>query len=145
MAVRLGADEFAVLGPVGEGEKGVVELCRRVLDCMHASVLAGDHMLKISATLGAAVAPDDADTGEQLLRRADIALYRAKSECRGSYRLFDVSYEEVLHKRSAIERDLSQALAKEQLTSSTSHSTPPMANVSSASRRSSAGIIRSGA
>jgi diguanylate cyclase (GGDEF)-like protein len=116
IAVRLGADEFAVLGPVGEGEKGVVELCRRVLDCMHASVLAGDHMLNVSATLGVAVAPDDADTGEQLLRRADIALYRAKSECRGCYRLFDVSYEEMLHKRSAIERDLSQALAKEQLT-----------------------------
>ena len=116
MAVRLGADEFAVLAPVGEDEKSVVDLCRRVLDCMHASVLAGDHMLNVSATLGVAVAPDDADTGEQLLRRADIALYRAKSECRGSYRLFDVSYEEVLHKRSAIERDLSQALAKEQLT-----------------------------
>jgi diguanylate cyclase (GGDEF)-like protein len=116
IAVRLGADEFAVLSPVGEGEKGVVELCRRVLDCMHASVLAGDHTLNVSATLGVAVAPDDADEGEQLLRRADIALYRAKSECRGSYRLFDVSHEEVLHKRSAIERDLSQALAKDQLT-----------------------------
>ena len=116
MAVRLGADEFAVLAPVGEGEKSVVDLCRRVLDCMHGSVLAGDHMLNVSATLGVAVAPDDADTGEQLLRRADIALYRAKSECRGSYRLFDMSYEEVLHKRGAIERDLSQALAREQLT-----------------------------
>jgi diguanylate cyclase (GGDEF)-like protein len=115
MAVRLGADEFAVLGPVGEGEKGVIEICRRVLDCTHASVLAGDHMLNVSATLGVAVAPDDAETGEQLLRRADIALYRAKSECRGSYRLFDMSYEEVLHKRGAIERDLSQALAREQL------------------------------
>jgi diguanylate cyclase (GGDEF)-like protein len=115
MAVRLGADEFAVLAPVGEGEKSVVELCRRVLDCMHASVLAGDHLLNISATLGAAVAPDDAHEAEQLLRRADIALYRAKSECRGSYRLFDTSYEETLHKRSAIERDLSHALANEQL------------------------------
>jgi EAL domain-containing protein (putative c-di-GMP-specific phosphodiesterase class I) len=49
------------------------------------------------------------------MRRAEIALLRAKSECRGGYRRFDPSYEEVLHKRSAIERDLSRALANEEL------------------------------
>ena len=116
MAVRLGADEFAVLSPLKQGKESVVEICGRVLACMHASVLAGGQVLDIGATIGVAIAPDDADDGEQLLRRADIALYRAKAECRGGYRLFDMSYEEILHKRSAIERDLSQALAQEQLT-----------------------------
>ena len=115
VAVRLGADEFGLLAPVGEGEQSVGDLCRRVLDCLHGAVLAGDHLLNVSATLGVAVAPDDANEAEQLLRRADIALYRAKLECRGSYRLFDISYEEVLQKRNAIERDLSQALVKDQL------------------------------
>jgi diguanylate cyclase (GGDEF)-like protein len=115
MAVRLGADEFAVLAPVKQGSESVVEICRRVQDCMHASVLAGGQVLSVGATLGVAVAPDDALEAEQLLRRADIALYRAKAECRGGYRVFDMGYEEILHKRNAIERDLSQALAQEQL------------------------------
>jgi diguanylate cyclase (GGDEF)-like protein len=116
MAVRLGADEFAVLAQLKQGKDSVIEICGRVLACMHASVLAGGQVLEVGATIGVAIAPDDADDGEQLLRRADIALYRAKAECRGGYRLFDMSYEEILHKRSAIERDLSQALAQEQLT-----------------------------
>jgi EAL domain-containing protein (putative c-di-GMP-specific phosphodiesterase class I) len=61
------------------------------------------------------VAPDDAHDPEQLLRRADIALYRAKAEARGGYRLFDPGFEEVLHKRGAIERDLARALEKGEL------------------------------
>jgi predicted signal transduction protein with EAL and GGDEF domain len=82
---------------------------------MRAPVLASGQFLSVGATLGVAVAPDDAIDGEQLVRRADIALYRAKAESRGGFRMFDVNYEELLHKRSAIERDLSRALANQEL------------------------------
>jgi predicted signal transduction protein with EAL and GGDEF domain len=72
-------------------------------------------MLAVGATVGIAVAPDDAADGEQLTRRAEIALYRAKAESRGGYRLFNSSYEEALQRRSAIERELSRAIANEEL------------------------------
>jgi len=115
MAVRFGGDEFALLVPVGEGNDDVFSVCRRVSETMRAPVVAGGQFLSVSATIGVAVAPEDAHEGEQLMRRADIALYRAKAECRGGYRLFDPGFEEVLQKRSAIERDLSRALANEEL------------------------------
>ena len=115
MAVRFGGDEFALLVPVGAGKEDVFAICRHVSDTMRAPVIAGGQFLSVSATVGVAVAPEDASEAEQLMRRAEIALYRAKSESRGGYRLFDPSYEEVLQKRSAIERDLSRALANEEL------------------------------
>jgi diguanylate cyclase (GGDEF)-like protein len=115
MAVRFGGDEFALLVPVGHGNEEVTAICRRVSDCMRTPVLASGQFLSVGATLGVAVAPEDAVESEQLLRRADIALYRAKAESRGGFRMFDVGYEEVLHKRSAVERELSRALASDEL------------------------------
>lgn len=111
MAVRFGADEFALLVPVGKDDKEVQALCRRVIDAMRSPIIAGGQFLTVGTTSGAAIAPDDAVDAEQLLRRADIALYRAKAEQRGGYRLFDPAYEEALHRRSAIERDLKRAIA----------------------------------
>ncbi|MEX2128597.1 MAG: EAL domain-containing protein [Xanthobacteraceae bacterium] len=115
MAVRFGGDEFALLIPVGQSNEEVTAICRRVSECMRAPVVASGQFLSVGATLGVAVAPEDGYEAEQLLRRADIALYRAKAENRGGYRMFDIGYEEILHKRSAIERDLSRALASEEL------------------------------
>ncbi len=115
MTVRFGGDEFALLIPVGEDTEEISAICRRIAECMRIPILAGGHLLNIGVTIGVAVAPDDAHECEQLLRRADIALYRAKVEARGGYRLFDPGYEEVLHKRSSIERELSRALANDEL------------------------------
>jgi diguanylate cyclase (GGDEF)-like protein len=115
LAVRFGGDEFALLIPVASGNDEVSSICRHVSDTVRNPVIAGGQFLSVAATVGVAVAPEDASEAEQLMRRAEIALYRAKAESRGGYRLFDPSYEEMLHKRNAIERDLSRALANEEL------------------------------
>jgi diguanylate cyclase (GGDEF)-like protein len=115
VAVRFGGDEFAIVVPVGKNDEDVLALCRHVVESMRAPVHAGGQFLAVGATVGVAVAPDDADEAEQLMRRADIALYRAKADCRGNYRLFDPRYEEVLHRRSAIERDLQKAIGNDEL------------------------------
>jgi diguanylate cyclase (GGDEF)-like protein len=115
MAVRFGGDEFALLVPVDTGTDDLFTICHRVIDTVRTPVSAGGQFLSVGATIGAAIAPDDASEAEQLMRRAEIALYRAKGESRGGYRLFDVSYEEILHKRSAIERELQRALTHEEL------------------------------
>jgi predicted signal transduction protein with EAL and GGDEF domain len=115
MAVRFGGDEFALLIPTGVGTDDIFTICHRASDAVRTPVSAGGQFLSVSATIGVAISPDDASEAEQLVRRAEIALYRAKAESRGGYRMFDVSYEEVLHKRSAIERELQRAIANEEL------------------------------
>jgi diguanylate cyclase (GGDEF)-like protein len=115
MVVRFGGDEFALLVSVGEGNEEISVLCHNVTECMRMPVSAGGQLLHIGVTTGVAVAPDDAHEAEQLVRRADIALYCAKAEARGAHRLFEPGYEEVLHKRSNTERELSRALANDEL------------------------------
>lgn len=115
LTVRFGGDEFVLLMPVSADNDEVFAICHRVSDAVRAHVAAGEQVLNVSATVGVAVAPEDGTDAEQLMRRAEIALYRAKTEARGGYRLFDPSYEEVLHKRSAIERELQRALTNEEL------------------------------
>jgi diguanylate cyclase (GGDEF)-like protein len=115
LTVRFGGDEFALLMPVSADNDEVFAICHRVSDAVRTHVAAGEQFLNVSATVGVAVAPEDGTDAEQLMRRAEIALYRAKDEARGGYRVFDPSYEEVLHKRSAIERELQRALTNEEL------------------------------
>jgi diguanylate cyclase (GGDEF)-like protein len=115
MAVRFGGDEFALLMPVGPGNDDLFAIGRRICDVMRAPAAAGGQMLAVSATVGVAVAPEDATEAEQLMRRAEIALYRAKAESRNGYRLFNPSYEEALQRRSAVERELARAIANEEL------------------------------
>jgi len=115
LTVRFGGDEFALLMPVSADNEDIFSICHRVSDAVRAHVAAGEQVLNVTATMGVAVAPEDGTDAEQLMRRAEIALYRAKAEARGGYRLFDTSYEEVLHKRSAIERELQRALVNEEL------------------------------
>ncbi len=115
LTVRFGGDEFALLIPVSADNDDIFSICHRVSDAVRTHVTAGEQVLNVSATVGVAVAPEDGTDAEQLMRRAEIALYRAKAEARGGYRVFDTSYEEVLHKRSAIERELQRAITNEEL------------------------------
>jgi diguanylate cyclase (GGDEF)-like protein len=115
IAVRYGGDEFALLMPVGEGSRDIDTIVRRVSDATRAPVFAGGQHLTVGFTIGIAVAPEDAHEPEQFIRRADIALYRAKSDGRGSCRQFEMSFEEALQKRSQIERELTHAIGAEEL------------------------------
>ncbi len=113
-AVRLGGDEFAVLLPFDDQDEiGVIS--RHILENLRQQTPAGDHVLTVSASIGVAIAPEHAKDPETLLRRADIALYRARSEGRGTLRMFDPGYEDALHKRGKMERELSAALANDEL------------------------------
>jgi diguanylate cyclase (GGDEF)-like protein len=113
-AVRLGGDEFAVLLPFdSQDEIGVMS--RHILENLRQQTPAGDHVLTVSASIGIAIAPEHANDPETLLRRADIALYRARTEGRGTLRMFDPGYEDALHRRGKTERELAAALANEEL------------------------------
>lgn len=113
-AIRLGGDEFAILLPFdNQDEVGVIS--RHILENLRQQTPAGDHVLTVSASIGVAIAPEHATDPETLLRRADIALYRARTEGRGTLRMFDPGYEDALHKRGKIERELAAALANEEL------------------------------
>ncbi|MCW5681708.1 MAG: EAL domain-containing protein [Xanthobacteraceae bacterium] len=109
MTVRFGGDEFAVLAPIAD-EADIERIAERIKETVRQPATAGEHMLQVGVTIGISLAPDHGSEPEELLRRADIALYKAKAEGRGAYRMFEPSDENVLQTRRALERDIERAI-----------------------------------
>jgi diguanylate cyclase (GGDEF)-like protein/PAS domain S-box-containing protein len=75
---RLGGDEFAVIVASVEVAERALALAERLVRCLSAPFDLAGHLVVVGASLGVAMAPDDGDDAEQLLKNADLALYRAK-------------------------------------------------------------------
>jgi predicted signal transduction protein with EAL and GGDEF domain len=107
----MGGDEFAIIqADVGQPEAAEV-LTRRLVDLIGRAYLVEGHMLNIGASVGVAVAPADGAHPDQLLKNADLALYRAKAEGRGRFRFFELGMDARMQARRALEIDLRRALA----------------------------------
>jgi diguanylate cyclase (GGDEF)-like protein len=113
---RLGGDEFALLIEIAEGRYGQLEqLAHELVQGLGEPFYVGDLVHHIGASVGISTHPVDARDRETLMRRADIALYRAKEGGRNQYRLFDPVMEAEITRRSAIERELRTAVADDAL------------------------------
>jgi diguanylate cyclase (GGDEF)-like protein len=78
LVARLGGDEFAVLLDVAD-RAGALGVAQTILDGLLTPVELDGHLIAAEASIGIAVFPDDADTPDELLRRADVAMYAAKN------------------------------------------------------------------
>ncbi len=105
---RLGGDEFAVLSAGGAAEAGA--LAERLIALFDSPFSVGGHRVGVGLSVGIALAPEHGTDAEPLYRRADLALYRAKAEGRGTYRIFTPAMDEEAEERRVLERDLRQAL-----------------------------------
>ena len=115
---RLGGDEFAILLPEPDGGAGgpiaaADALARRVVDLAGRSFLIEGQMVRIGASVGVAVSEGTVDA-DAILRRADIALYRAKEGGRSRHAHYEAGMDRALQERRELELDLRRALALEQ-------------------------------
>ena len=111
---RLGGDEFAVL-QAGVADPGdVAALARRIVDLLGRTYVVEGHLVAIGASVGVAVPRPDGTGCEHLLRHADLALYRAKTDGRDTFRFFEPAMDERLRARRDLEIDLRKALALRQ-------------------------------
>jgi diguanylate cyclase (GGDEF)-like protein/PAS domain S-box-containing protein len=108
---RLGGDEFAVVQRSQDPVADSVVLAGRILEIVGAPADIEGHNLVIGTSVGIAVAPGDGEESDQLLKSADLALYRAKSEGRGTYRFFEPEMDQRMQARRSLEKDLRGALA----------------------------------
>ncbi|MBR1161122.1 EAL domain-containing protein [Bradyrhizobium elkanii] len=111
---RLGGDEFAVIQCGVQGGDEAERLARRVVECVGAPYELNGHRVVVGCSVGISMSPGDGTTGEKLLKNADVALYRAKMEGRGTWRFFEPAMDASLQRRRAIELDLREAMAKDE-------------------------------
>src|SRR5205823_4571518 len=107
---RLGGDEFAVVWTGPSDDSSLSGLAERLTREMAKSFSVGAATMNIGATIGIARGSRDGHREEQLMRSADLALYRAKEEGRGSYAFFDQSMYIAAEDLRALENDVRDAL-----------------------------------
>jgi diguanylate cyclase (GGDEF)-like protein len=110
---RLGGDEFAVLQTVeGNPKESSVVLAHRLLEKICAPYEFNGHDIIIGTSIGIVSAPDDGGRADELLRNADLALYKAKSEGRSAYCIFKSEMGAEAQLRHTLENDLRDAIAR---------------------------------
>lgn len=115
MAARLGGDEFAILVPETKSPQELAVLAQRVIDTVSEPYMIEGHALTVGATIGIAVAPTDGEDADRLLRNADLALYRGKSDGKSTFRFFEQEMDAKAQARRQLETDLRSAIASETL------------------------------
>lgn len=110
---RLGGDEFAVIQGMCEDQRaGSIELAGRISKLVAAPFLLPGHRVEIGASIGIALAPEHGSDKEELLKKADLALYRSKSAGRDCYTVYDEAMSADLEARNTLEGDLRDAIAR---------------------------------
>ena len=112
---RIGGDEFAVITPTGPQPDTAEALAERLVAALDSDIDIEGHSLRIGLTVGIALFPNDGADGVTLVANADAALYRAKSEARGSIRFFEISMDKQLREKRALQHDLRLAIARDEL------------------------------
>jgi diguanylate cyclase (GGDEF)-like protein len=115
LVVRMGGDEFAIIQSGADSRQQAETLTQRVIKAVSQPYQIHGHKIVIGATVGIAGAPMDATDPDQLLKYADMALYRAKSMGRGTHAFFEPEMAGRLKIRRSLELDLRRALAENQL------------------------------
>ena len=107
---RLGGDEFAIIQAGVDEPSAVSCLATRILESIKTPCELGGHELIIGASIGIAVAPSDGIDAAQLLKNADMAMYQAKTDGRGTLRFFEPEMDARVKARSLLEFDLRQGM-----------------------------------
>jgi len=114
MITRFGGDEFVVLQTVTERRQDAEWLAKRIARTLKEPFEIDGHRMDIGASIGIAMAPIDGVNADELLKKADMALYSAKNGGGGSHRFFAMDMEAAVQERRALELDLRDALAQGQ-------------------------------
>jgi diguanylate cyclase (GGDEF)-like protein len=108
---RLGGDEFAIVQVAPEQPIAATALAGRILEAISAPFDLDGHQVVVGTSIGIAVSPGDGSDPDQLIKNADLALYRAKSEGRATYRFFESDMDAHMQARCKLQLDLRKALA----------------------------------
>ena len=111
---RFGGDEFGVIQTGINSVGDAAELAERILQGIHAPMLIEGHALHPSMSIGVIIYPYEDQGADELLRNADMAMYKAKREGRNRYQFYAADLNRVVQRRVVIERELRSALSRNQ-------------------------------
>jgi len=111
-SARFGGHEFAILHVADDIEPSSIALARRLIEIVSACQMADGHKVFVGASVGIALAQDEPVDPVTLMKRADLAMYRAKADGRGQYRLFHPDMDTLVQTRRTLDLALRTALTQ---------------------------------
>lgn len=112
---RFGGDEFGLIQTNLNTVEGTADLADRLIKEIGQPFHIEGHEIHTAASIGVTIYPFDDHKAEEILKNADMAMYKAKREGRGRYQFYIAELNKIIQQRTAIERDLRTALQKDQL------------------------------
>jgi diguanylate cyclase (GGDEF)-like protein/PAS domain S-box-containing protein len=112
---RLGGDEFAVILTNLDDSEGAARVAESIIAGIADPFGLDEHEVRTSTSIGITLFPDDASDADQLLKNADLAMFRSKAEGRNNYHFYVAQMDAEVRARKVIEHDLRQALGTDQL------------------------------
>ncbi|NNN27433.1 putative bifunctional diguanylate cyclase/phosphodiesterase [Pseudomonas nitroreducens] len=112
---RLGGDQFALVQADIEQPYEAAELAQQILDDLEAPFELDQHLVHLRATIGITLFPEDGETTEKLLQKAEQTMPLAKSRSRNRYQFYIASVDSEMRRRRELEKDLREALARNEL------------------------------
>ncbi|RMP78028.1 hypothetical protein ALQ16_201738 [Pseudomonas syringae pv. actinidiae] len=112
---RLGGDQFALVQASIEQPYEAAELAQKILDELEAPFSVGDQQIRLRATIGITLFPEDGDSTEKLLQKAEQTMTLAKARSRNRYQFYIASVDSEMRRRRELEKDLREALPRNQL------------------------------
>jgi len=109
---RLGGDEFAILQISAEQPSAAITLAQQIVDVVGRPSAIEGYDVTVSASVGIAVANAGSMSAESFMKSADIAMYSAKSDGPGNYRMFDSEMDAIVQARSALEKDMRNGIVQ---------------------------------
>ncbi|WP_052353699.1 EAL domain-containing protein [Neobacillus jeddahensis] len=113
---RMGGDEFMVLCPSIENEVDSVRIAKDLLDCLKEPFFIEDNELLVTSSIGVSTYPTDGDNVIDLMKHADVALYKAKGLGRNNYQIYSKVMDLTSYQSFILERDLRKAVMKNEFT-----------------------------
>ncbi|MGG3009809.1 EAL domain-containing protein [Brevibacillus parabrevis] len=114
VVARLGGDEFTVLLSQLADREEAAALANQIMEALQRPFILQDHSFNMSCSIGIALYPQDGDNADDLLKRADTALYTVKSRGKNGYDFFDPTMEAKSLERILMENELRKAIEQEQ-------------------------------
>lgn len=107
---RLGGDQFALVQAKIEQPYEAAELAQNILDELEAPFIVGEQQIRLRATIGITLFPEDGDNTEKLLQKAEQTMTLAKARSRNRYQFYIASVDSEMRRRRELEKDLREAL-----------------------------------